>query len=109
MKMKEARAAGYCAMTAAYHLPAEQWMLDAVVNDMRRGKVDHVLVRVWNGVEVWRRASARQLRVEELRVESSIARKREVNAGEKARPHPVPLPQERVRGTRSVCLQVTDL
>ena len=52
---KEARAWGYRALTCNYHLPREQRMLDNVLADMRRGSIDHVVVRRRDGVAVWRR------------------------------------------------------
>ena len=55
MNRKEARAAGYRALTGNYHLPEEQGMLDAVVADMRRGNIGYVLVKDRLGVAVWRR------------------------------------------------------
>jgi hypothetical protein len=30
-------------------------MLNGVLADMRRGRIDHVLVKVWRGVAVWRK------------------------------------------------------
>ena len=52
---KEARASGYHALTCDYHLPREREMLASVLSDMRRGNIDHVLVRGKDGVAVWRR------------------------------------------------------
>lgn len=62
-----ARAQGYRPLTVPYRLPAEQWLLDGVLADMRRGEIDHVTVaKAWTetsndsvyrreGLEVWRR------------------------------------------------------
>ena len=52
-----ARAAGYRALTHSYFLPQEQEWLDNVLADMRRGGIDHVLVRQPGGLAVWRRGS----------------------------------------------------
>lgn len=54
----EAEQAGYRALTSRYRLPGEQWMLDGVLADMRRARVDHVVVREGLGLSVWRRARA---------------------------------------------------
>ncbi|MGZ4973507.1 MAG: hypothetical protein ACXWDN_12170 [Limisphaerales bacterium] len=56
MDSKTAKAAGYCPLTTAYRLPHEQAMVDNVLADMRRGKIDHRLVKVLGGVSVWRRS-----------------------------------------------------
>lgn len=56
MKRNEASAAGYRAVTGPYQLPQEQRMLEGVLADMRRGRVDHVLVKMRRGVAVWRRS-----------------------------------------------------
>jgi len=45
---------GYRPMTTGYNLPKEQWMLDNVLADMKRGEIDAVLVDD-NGIEVWRK------------------------------------------------------
>jgi hypothetical protein len=45
---------GYRPMTTGYNLPNEQWMLDNVLADMKRGEFDAVLVDD-NGIEVWRK------------------------------------------------------
>jgi len=55
MNVREARAAGYRALTNPYQLPGEQRMLDNVLADLRRGKIAHVLVKRPGGVTVWRR------------------------------------------------------
>ena len=55
LRKKPSRASGYRAMTTAYRLPCEQGLLDAVLADMRRGEIDHVLVEEGSGVSVWRR------------------------------------------------------
>ncbi len=54
MNRRAARAAGYRALTGRYHLPEEQGMLDAVVADLRRGNIGHVLVKDRLGISVWR-------------------------------------------------------
>ncbi len=54
MKSRGARAAGYRALTVTYHLPRERGLLDNVLGDMRRGHIDHVLVKTKGGVAVWR-------------------------------------------------------
>jgi|APIni6443716594_1056825.scaffolds.fasta_scaffold1086882_2 hypothetical protein len=54
MNTRGARAAGYRALTVTYHLPREQALLDNVLGDMRRGHIDHVLVKTKSGVAVWR-------------------------------------------------------
>ena len=56
MSRRQAEAAGYRELAGDYRLPAEQEMLDNVVADMRRAKVDHVVVRDGVGLSVWRRA-----------------------------------------------------
>ena len=58
MNRKEARAAGYRALTCRYRLPEEQGMLDAVVADMRRGNIGYVQVKDRLGVSVWRKGRA---------------------------------------------------
>jgi ATP sulfurylase len=55
MTAQEARAKGYRPLTTKY-IKKEQWMLDNVLADMRRGGIDHVLVEQDGGVEVWRTA-----------------------------------------------------
>ena len=52
---KAARAAGYRALTNGYRLPQERALLNGVLADMRRGRIDHVLVKVWRGAAVWRK------------------------------------------------------
>ena len=54
MNNGRARAAGYRALTVTYHLPREQALLDNVLGDLRRGHIDHVLVKTKSGVAVWR-------------------------------------------------------
>jgi hypothetical protein len=58
---KGARVAGYRALTTPYQLPREQEMLDGVLADMRRGNIDHVLVKECGGFSVWRRGRTRIL------------------------------------------------
>jgi len=55
MNIRGARAAGYRALTNVYQLPNEQALLDGVLADMRRGRIQHVLVKVRGGVSVWRK------------------------------------------------------
>ena len=61
INIRGARAAGYRAVTHGYELPQEQGMLDNVLADMRRGNIDHALVRGRGGVAVWRRAKNRRV------------------------------------------------
>lgn len=56
MTPQAAEAAGYRALTTEYKLPEQQWMLDRVLADMRRGGIDTVIVTMARGPEVWRRA-----------------------------------------------------
>ena len=53
---KDAESLGYRALTTGYNLPHEQWMLENVLSDMRRGNIDAVTVETESGTEVWRRA-----------------------------------------------------
>jgi hypothetical protein len=55
LKTKPKAGSGYRPLTSGYRLPQEKAMLDNVVADLRRGKIDHVLVRGRDGVSVWRR------------------------------------------------------
>ncbi len=55
LNKRAAKGAGYRALTGRYYLPEEQRMLDAVVSDMRRGNISHVLVKDRLGVSVWRK------------------------------------------------------
>lgn len=50
----EATRAGFHPLTTGYRLPDEQWMLDNVLADMRRGGITHVLVKQKGSVAVWR-------------------------------------------------------
>ena len=34
--------------------PAEVWMLENVISDMRRGGIEHAVVETKHGLEVWR-------------------------------------------------------
>jgi len=54
MTKENALKQGYRALTTGYKLPNEQWMLDNVLADMKRGGIDAVLVDD-NGIEVWRK------------------------------------------------------
>lgn len=51
---REAKKRGYAQLTLGYLLPGEQWMLDNVLADMRRGNINCVLVKCGLTVEVWR-------------------------------------------------------
>lgn len=44
-------------MTRGYILPDEQWMLDNVLTDMRRGNIKCILID-FEGTEVWRKPNA---------------------------------------------------
>ena len=55
MNTNGATASGYHPLTGGYRLPVEQGMLDNVLGDMRRGNIDHVLVKDGVGLSVWRR------------------------------------------------------
>ncbi len=53
----EARKAGLQALTVAYKLPAQRWMLDHVTADLARDGIRHAVVRLnpeATKVEVWR-------------------------------------------------------
>ena len=50
----EAKMLGLGRLTTPYRRPREQRILGNVVEDMRRGNIQHALVRVAYGVEVWR-------------------------------------------------------
>jgi hypothetical protein len=71
---RKAMASGYHALTVNYQLPRERWMLNNVLDDMRRGDIDHVLVpkKKGFGVAVWRRAPGGE---PQLRGRSSAVRK----------------------------------
>ena len=51
---KTAKAAGFRPLTIAYELPQERPMLDNVIADLRRGNINHRLVKSKTGVAVWR-------------------------------------------------------
>ena len=55
MNARVARASGYHALTSTFQLPNEQGMLDNILADLRRGKIDHVLVRDGCNLAIWRR------------------------------------------------------
>ena len=59
MTINQARVAGYRALTTSYELPREFESLGRVLTDLRRGRIDHVLVKDGNGVAVWRRGRTR--------------------------------------------------
>jgi len=51
---EEARGQGLGRLTTPYSLPREQQLLSNAVEDMRRGNIEHAVVRVAHGVEIWR-------------------------------------------------------
>ena len=52
----QAKSDGYRPMTTAYKLPGEQWMLDNVLEDMRRANADIVFVgENQHSVEIWKK------------------------------------------------------
>ena len=51
---REARGLGMGRLTTPYKLPREQWMLTNVVDAMNQGNIQHALVQVAYGIEVWR-------------------------------------------------------
>jgi nucleoside diphosphate kinase len=51
---REAKMLGLGRLTTHYRLPREQRILGNVVEDMRRGNIQHAVVEVAYGVEVWR-------------------------------------------------------
>ena len=51
MTREQAMKLGYVSMTVPYNLPNEQWMLENVLADMRRCKIDAVVI----DNEVWRK------------------------------------------------------
>ena len=52
----QAKSDGYRPMTTAYKLPGEQWMLDNLLEDMRRANADIVFVgEHHNSVEIWKK------------------------------------------------------
>ena len=52
----QAKSDGYRPMTTAYKLPGEQWMLDNVLEDMRRANADIVFVgENHNLIEIWKK------------------------------------------------------
>jgi hypothetical protein len=55
IKRSVAESKGYRALTNAYRLPDEQWMLDRITADLERGKCNAVIVEVEGGFEVWRK------------------------------------------------------
>ncbi len=62
MNRRGAKAAGYRALTGRFYLPGERGMVEGVLADMRRGRIDHVLVKVPGGVAVWRRGAREKLK-----------------------------------------------
>jgi hypothetical protein len=59
---KTAEAAGFRPLTIGYLLPQERPMLDNVLADMRRGNINHCLVKTKGGASVWRAGIATGLR-----------------------------------------------
>ena len=52
----QAKSDGYRPMTTAYKLPSEQWMLDNILEDMRRANADIVFVgQDQQSVEIWKK------------------------------------------------------
>ena len=53
---QQAKSDGYRPMTTAYKLPGEQWMLDNLLEDMRRANTDIVFVgENHNLIEIWKK------------------------------------------------------
>jgi hypothetical protein len=52
---RQAQTGGYRPLTNAYELPREKDLLAGALADLRRGRIQHVRVRVRGGLEVWRR------------------------------------------------------
>jgi hypothetical protein len=57
LSAKEAKHARFNAVTTAYRLPEEQWMVNNVLNDMKHGNIDTRLVKTHEGIEVWRKSN----------------------------------------------------
>ena len=51
MTREQAIKLGYAAMTRPYNLPSEQWMLENILADMKRGKIEAIVI----DNEVWRK------------------------------------------------------
>jgi hypothetical protein len=51
---EEAKRLGLGRLTTPYSLPREQQLLSNAVEDMRRGNIEHAIVEVAHGVEIWR-------------------------------------------------------
>lgn len=51
---EEAKARGFWALTTAYILPSERWMLQRALSDFERGSVRAVLVGSPEAPEIWR-------------------------------------------------------
>lgn len=49
----DARERGYRPLTTAFRAK-ERWMMEDIMTDLRRSKIDHVLVEVGFGTEIWR-------------------------------------------------------
>jgi len=60
---KTAEAAGLRPLTIGYLLPQERPMLDNILADMRRGNINHCLVRTKGGAAVWRGGIATGLHI----------------------------------------------
>jgi hypothetical protein len=53
---QKAKADGYRPLTTAYKLPAEQWMLDNILEDMKHANTDIVFVgENQQSVEIWKK------------------------------------------------------
>lgn len=53
---QQAKSDGYRPMTTAYKLPAEQWMLDNILVDMKRANAHIVFVgEDQQSVEIWKK------------------------------------------------------
>jgi hypothetical protein len=58
MGRREAKMNGFFPLTIAYTIPREQTMMNRVLSDMRRSKIDCCIVITDEGQEVWRRKSS---------------------------------------------------
>lgn len=52
---EEAKLDGYRALTTGYKLPKDGWMLNNVVDDLKRGHIKFVFVDTMDGIEIWRK------------------------------------------------------
>lgn len=51
----EASVRGYGQLTSTYRMPDELWMLENVVLDMASGGIEYMIVKVDDGLQVWRK------------------------------------------------------